>query len=141
MDEIKCKTCSKDFPGKWTGRNRNKIFCSKSCCDKDWVNRKGKEHRRKWRSKKREFVSRIKITKGCLVCGYNRCARALCFHHVSNKKYSFAHLDVLDKTVIIQEIKKCVVLCHNCHMELHEGLIVLPATKFIIKKDKKLKEA
>lgn len=21
------------------------------------------------------------------------------------------------------EIKKCVVLCHNCHGELHEGLI------------------
>jgi hypothetical protein len=65
---------------------------------------------------------------GCFVCGYNRCTRALEFHHLHSrvgsplamaqrpKKYSLQ--DILD------EIDKCVVLCSNCHREEQDGFIV-----------------
>lgn len=61
----------------------------------------------------------------CGVCGYNRCSRALVFHHlegdkdfgISEKGYTRSW----DKTK--KELDKCILVCSNCHAEVHEGLI------------------
>lgn len=63
----------------------------------------------------------------CTVCGYNRCYAALEFHHVdpSVKEYSPSKLlnnySTLDK--LLKEVEKCVLLCSNCHREVHAGVI------------------
>jgi len=89
--------------------------------------------------KKRDFEYRSKhgtITKkeavlmkggACIVCGYNRCSRALSFHHVSDKQHnpSSMFLRKLAKPDIISELDKCVLVCNNCHAEIHAGLIDL----------------
>ena len=61
----------------------------------------------------------------CCVCGYNKCNSALEFHHLNpdekdftlgaNANISFARAN--------EEIKKCILVCANCHREIHEGLI------------------
>ena len=66
----------------------------------------------------------------CQFCGYDKCQRALHFHHIdptqklfiisdatARKKYSQEQIDA--------EIKKCVLVCANCHAEIHAGLINL----------------
>jgi len=59
---------------------------------------------------------------GCVLCGYSKCLSALEFHHISNDK-----IDEINKmntqTSILQEAKKCIVVCANCHREIHAGLI------------------
>lgn len=64
---------------------------------------------------------------GCAVCCYNRCSRALTFHHLDPSQKDFGisgeHGRSWDRTVV--ELRKCVLLCHNCHSEVHEGLITL----------------
>lgn len=65
----------------------------------------------------------------CVVCGYNRCLKALAFHHKDESKKAFS----LDTRVIqskawdkvLKEVKKCAILCHNCHTELHDGMFSL----------------
>jgi len=65
----------------------------------------------------------------CVVCGYKKCQRALSFHHINPKKKNF---DLSSRGLtrswerIKKEIDKCVLICANCHMEVHDGITQLP---------------
>src|SRR5215211_1131197 len=63
----------------------------------------------------------------CQVCGYDRCLRSLCFHHLDckTKGFAFAGSHCLSRASIWQELDKCVLLCQNCHGEVHDALIGL----------------
>ena len=74
------------------------------------------------RVSKKEYVEDYKLSKGCSICGYNRCAGALEFHHKENKDYTIGHNYSLSLERIKKEINKCIILCSNCHRELHEKL-------------------
>lgn len=66
------------------------------------------------------------VGSSCWICGYNRCWRALDFHHVdpSTKLFGITSRECMLKwTRIINEIKKCILTCSNCHREIHDGLI------------------
>ena len=63
-----------------------------------------------------------KSTLSCAFCGYNSCVDALEFHHVirrpdNEKVYKLAANNSYNK--LWEEIKKCVVLCANCHRYAH----------------------
>lgn len=67
----------------------------------------------------RDYIISYKHAKGCQFCGYNKCVSALDFHHIGEgKEFDVSQCSSLEK--IKEEIKKCVVLCRNCHAELHE---------------------
>lgn len=70
------------------------------------------------------FICNYKLSRGCSVCGYNKCASALDFHHKENGKEISVSQMIRKKGLkaIKEEIKKCEVLCANCHRELHEKL-------------------
>jgi 5-methylcytosine-specific restriction endonuclease McrA len=65
----------------------------------------------------------------CIICGYDKCLSSLTFHHKNPSEKSFAISRALckkrSKEELIEEVKKCVLLCSNCHNEIHEGLITL----------------
>jgi 5-methylcytosine-specific restriction endonuclease McrA len=63
---------------------------------------------------------------GCAVCGYDRHLGALQFHHVdpAEKRFTIAGVGVsLSLERARREIRKCVLLCANCHAEVEAGLI------------------
>ncbi|AFH21427.1 HNH endonuclease [Cronobacter phage CR3] len=64
----------------------------------------------------------------CNVCGYNKCHAALEFHHLDPNEKDFA-IGGSGLTRPFKDIKKeldkCVMLCSNCHREVHAGLIEL----------------
>lgn len=59
----------------------------------------------------------------CQRCGYNKCFDALCFHHLNQHEKQFAlgtaMMNCVSDKRIKEEIKKCILLCSNCHFELH----------------------
>ena len=82
-----------------------------------------RERRLKYRKMKRDYIDNYKLSKGCAVCGYNKCASALDFHHDGNKEYNIANArNSMGLKRLIEEMDKCIVLCRNCHAELHENL-------------------
>lgn len=62
----------------------------------------------------------------CQNCGYNKCLRALSFHHRDPTQKSFP-LDIRQMAsrkmdALLAEVAKCDLLCLNCHMELEDSL-------------------
>lgn len=53
--------------------------------------------------------------------------RALKFHHKdpAKKDFSIAGNHCRAWSVVVKELDKCVLVCSNCHDEIHEGLISL----------------
>lgn len=60
----------------------------------------------------------------CVKCGYNRAVSALDFHHVDpvTKSFSLSHPNCKKLSAAIAEIKKCVLVCANCHREIENGI-------------------
>lgn len=67
-----------------------------------------------------KILDNLKLN-GCAICGYDKCNEALEFHHVNPKNREFSlNADNMDKnTNMVKEINKCILLCANCHKEIH----------------------
>ena len=57
----------------------------------------------------------------CVTCGYDKCQAALEFHHLDPNKKDFSIGQHKNKSFknIKDELDKCILLCKNCHAELH----------------------
>ena len=61
----------------------------------------------------------------CIFCQYNKYEGALEFHHIvsSTKEFGIGqkgHSRSWDK--VKDELDKCILVCSNCHKEVHAGL-------------------
>lgn len=62
----------------------------------------------------------------CALCGYAKCAAALEFHHTDANKESRISGSSRGLAWLRREVAKCVLVCANCHREIHAGATVLP---------------
>ena len=65
----------------------------------------------------------------CINCGYKKDIAALDFHHVDETKKDFG-LSQRGLTRswdrIKKELDKCILVCANCHREIHSGTLQPP---------------
>lgn len=56
----------------------------------------------------------------CCLCGYDKCQQALEFHHIdkSTKEYGLSSGNCHKLEDDIKEVKKCALVCSNCHKEI-----------------------
>jgi predicted HNH restriction endonuclease len=100
---------------------------------------KDKNHRKKYdkayyekhkkkiykKKKSRELNYKLEILKKlgnkCNKCGYNKCIAALDFHHNTGEKEKNIAILLREssKQKILKEVQKCILLCANCHREVH----------------------
>jgi predicted HNH restriction endonuclease len=87
----------------------------------------------KRRKKLKSLAVELKGGK-CQICGYSKYVGALDFHHIDENTKGF---DLSTRGLtrswekIKNEIQKCLLVCSNCHREIHAGLIKLPAKPII----------
>jgi hypothetical protein len=64
----------------------------------------------------------------CAICGYDRCARSLHFHHVdpSRKRLELGSHSGAGLAAFLAELDNCILLCANCHGEVEAGLVSSP---------------
>lgn len=71
-------------------------------------------------------IQEYKVETGCAFCDetYHRCLQ---FHHTdpSVKEYNLSDVATKGYTwnKAMNEIKKCIVVCGNCHVKVHDGLL------------------
>ena len=85
--------------------------------------RKGKIVKKTSSKRRKRKMQLVKMLGGkCVHCGYKRSITAISFHHLYPKDKCF---DISNGGLmkgwkeLIQEAKKCELLCLNCHAELH----------------------
>jgi hypothetical protein len=83
-------------------------------------------------SKRRKRIKEMLVEyKGgkCVICGYNRLPAALDLHHMDDSAKSFG-LSVRGLTRSWErsraEADKCILVCANCHREIHAGVVQPP---------------
>ena len=123
-----CKICGKDFEPMNLGWTRRYCYeCSphedEDCNHADAV------------TVKRRAIKRMLVNyKGgkCAKCGYDKCLRALQFHHLDLDKKDFGVSAILTRNIssLKEEVDKCILLCSNCHAEEHERLYEEGYTQF-----------
>ena len=79
-----------------------------------------KAYKKEYRKKRKQYIDEYKLSKGCAICGYNKCAGVLEFHHNGVKVFNVSSTMNRSLKRLKEEIKKCVILCANCHRELHD---------------------
>lgn len=82
------------------------------------------EHVKNYRQKQKENI--IYVMGGrCACCGYDRCNRALELHHLNpaEKEFTFAANTNRAWEYVVKELPKTIMVCANCHREIHDGLI------------------
>lgn len=104
-------------------RGRQRKYCSPECKNK-YVNNKFQNYsKQQQRGMTRRSVLLSMYGGKCSCCGYKKNTAALCFHHINPEDKSFG-IDIRrcsnnSWAVLLNEAKKCIVLCHNCHIEKH----------------------
>lgn len=100
-----------------------KLGCSKGTISyyigggvKSKVNERQRKNRR---AKKQALVDYL--GGKCSMCGYDKCLGALEFHHLDPNEKEFSVALIKDKSLdeLKQEADKCILVCSNCHKEIH----------------------
>jgi len=62
----------------------------------------------------------------CCKCGYKKCVAALDFHHLIGSDKDFGISDrgyTRSWERVKAELDKCILVCANCHREIHHGVL------------------
>lgn len=73
-----------------------------------------------FRRRRKENLIRV-LGSRCCLCGYDKCVSALEFHHINpeQKSYQLSSGNCHKIEDDLTEAKKCVLVCANCHREIH----------------------
>lgn len=88
------------------------------------------EHVKQWRKNMKQKIVTAMGGK-CQICDYNKCNDALELHHLNPNEKEFGIGAVMAKPIkwskIAEEAKKCILLCSNCHKEVHKNITEIPS--------------
>ena len=115
MEKIVLKECKTHGLTEYVLRNDGRYRCKK-CAVEAVIKR---------RKKTKELLVEYKGGK-CEICGYDRCIDALEFHHLdpNEKEFGIAQKGYTRSIEANKaEADKCLLVCSNCHREIHSGLI------------------
>lgn len=121
MDLIrKCKICEKVFETKSSTR----IYCYECSGNSIRSDNETRKHQ-KTILRRNMKLQAIKMLGGkCSICGYNKCVDALEFHHKNpkEKEFKLGSGNTMSWEEYKNELKKCILVCSNCHKEIHSRL-------------------
>ena len=111
---LKCGECGRLYVYREHSYNRSTKVCGKC----------------KLALQRTEFKTKIVELAGgkCWGCGYDRCMKAMVFHHMKpgSKDFALSKRHYYSWKRIKLEIEKCALLCANCHAEVHSGIRECP---------------
>lgn len=117
-----CKKCVVMRSTKWIKENPSRykaVIARWQKNHREVMNKNGQTLRKN----RRELLHEIKQELGgkCMICGYDKSLYPLQFHHVDPDTKEFTMMNAetrMSIKKIADELRKCVLLCRNCHIEI-----------------------
>ena len=93
------------------------MYCSLKC--KNAVHQSYQAQKKRGLARKLHFVEQL--GGQCSKCGYKTNLGALAFHHIKGKDFALDVRALSNRNIepILKEVKRCILLCNNCHAETH----------------------
>lgn len=112
-----CEICGAEFETK----SATRIYCYECSGDSTRSIYETRKHQKTILRRSMKLQG-IKMLGGkCSMCGYDRCIDALEFHHVnpSEKEFKLGSGNTMSWQEYKAELSKCILVCSNCHKEIH----------------------
>lgn len=103
----RCKICAKTSNRMWFERRKTSVLTNRRKKIKELLN----------------ISNNLKEAAGCIVCKEKDCV-CLEWHHINpaEKESNITRLiENNSSSKFYEEIKKCIVVCSNCHKKIHAG--------------------
>jgi hypothetical protein len=117
MNDRNCRICGVFLAG------RQRKYCSRTCKNAETNHRYQSYVAQTRRGVVRKLALIGKSGGRCKACGYCKNLAALTWHHVNPEEKSFEldlrSLSNRSERAIQAEVRKCILLCANCHAEAH----------------------
>ena len=129
IETMICQKCGGTFPRRQIIDNKTRSYHHRKYCTSCSPLQ---IHAAKSQKNKITKSQLVNLKGGCCqICGYNKCNRNLHFHHVdqNTKEFSVGRYFSRRLQKVIEELNKCVLLCANCHGEVHDKLVTCPTIK------------
>lgn len=109
---------------------KQKKYCSTKCKHSmsNYIHQTYKNQKEKALNRKLQLIEML--GGKCSRCAYNKNIAALCFHHrdlglTKEMALTARELSNTSWDIILNEVKKCDLVCTNCHMEIHHPTMEL----------------
>ena len=115
-----CEICNNKFETD----SHSRIYCYE-CSGESTRNQYNTRKHQKTVLRRSMKLQAIKLLGGkCSLCGYDRCIDALEFHHENPeiKEFKLGSGNTMSWREYKQEALKCILVCSNCHKEIHSKL-------------------
>lgn len=115
-----CDICEKVFET----TSKTRVYCYECSGDSTRANNETRKHQKTILRRSMKLQA-IKMLGGkCSKCGYNKCIDALEFHHENpnEKEFKLGSGNTMSWQEYKKEANKCILLCSNCHKEIHANL-------------------
>lgn len=126
----KCSVCKEEKElGEFHKKGSGHAYMCKEC-RKKYIRKHYLENKPSYLKKAKESQEKIRVwyqdlksTLKCKSCGENHIS-CLEFHHLdpNKKEINISEAALISKKRVEEELKKCIVLCSNCHRKLHYKL-------------------
>lgn len=115
-----CEICEKKFETKSSTR----IYCYECSGESTRLDNSTRKHQKTiLRNNMKKQAVKL-LGEKCSICGYNKCIDALEFHHKNpnEKEFKIGSGNTMSWKEYKNEVSKCMLVCSNCHKEIHSKL-------------------
>jgi hypothetical protein len=123
-NRVKCLKCLPFNSGRYSKKSVEEKRTEKALSSKQYYEKKKAENGidpvKQRRIKRKQLL--VNLIGGCQICGYNKCNDAIDLHHLHNKQFEVSSRSLqFSFERVIRELAKCVMVCKNCHSEIHSS--------------------
>jgi transposase-like protein len=130
LETVQCKGCTSKFKR----RSPHHVYCGTKCRNRVKLKKRPARPQEviAWRHRLKLRAVQYKGGK-CQTCGYDKCLRALKFHHLdpSQKEFGIGR-SIRSWESVKRELDKCILVCGNCHDEIHDGMLDVSTTSLVV---------